>query len=70
MQLYRTWLNFEKHPWQSPVFGKFHASRPEISNTFWQAILYNTSEKSHPMVFMSIRKDLGTKCQKKSENQH
>ena len=23
-------MNFEKHPWQSPVFVKFHGSSPKI----------------------------------------
>ena len=30
MQLFRSWINFEIHLWQSPVFVKFHASSPEF----------------------------------------
>ena len=40
----------------------------EFLEAFWQAVLYNTIEHAHPKVFMSIRKDLGTKCLKKLEN--
>ena len=48
---------------KSPMFVKFHASSPpEIPLKTGQAALYNTSENSHPKVFMSIRKDLDTKC--------
>ena len=38
-------------------------SRNSTQNwTFPQAVLYNSSENSHPKVLISIRKDLGTKC--------
>ena len=40
----------------------------EFLEAFRQAVIYNTIKNAHPKVFMSIRKDLGTKCLKKLEN--